>query len=376
MSLKLLLFDMDGVLLAPGGYHQSLRASVKRNGILLGAPNTDLTEDQIARFEALNITNEWDSVAICAALTLVHLWQMDPNIRLDGLRPPKQPITLETPDFDPFLMTLPDGGHLPGKTSYRFLCNQYSWLNPNQREHLWSILANCRDIYHSLTLPAHQETVLGSRTFQEYYQLTPQLNTESYLLMYDRPIMTDRKFNALQKWREDPNHIAGIMTNRPSSTPPEYLSAPEAELGIKLIGLRDLPYIGSGILGWFAVNNCQLPDHHLLKPNPVHALSLIQHCLGTSLGESLQSAVALWKNQGTNSNWDELDQAKIVVFEDSVKGLRSVETACELLKKNGLSIDLTLVGVSDNPIKRQALEEQTPNLIKSINEIDWQAISS
>lgn len=376
MSLKLLLFDMDGVLLEPNGYHQSLRASVKRNGVLLGAPNTNLTEDQIARFEALNITNEWDSVAICAALTLMHIWQFDPYIRLDGFRPPGLPITQESPNFDSFLTKLPDGGHLPGKTSYHFLCDKNPWLNPSQQAHLWSILANCRDIYQSPTLPAHQETVLGSPTFQDHYRLPPQLNTESYLLKYDRPILTERQILSLRKWQEDPNHMAGILTNRPSSTPPEYLSSPEAELGINLIGLQDLPYIGSGILGWFAVNQCQLSDHHFLKPNLVHALTLIQRCLGNSLIESLASAVALWKKQGSRSDWEKLDQSRIVVFEDSVKGLISAVSACELLKEQGLSIDLKLIGVSDNSIKRKVLREVTPNLIRNINEIDWQAISS
>lgn len=170
--------------------------------------------------------------------------------------------------------------------------------------------------------------------------------------------------------------MAGILTNRPSSTPPEYLSSPEAELGINLIGLQDLPYIGSGILGWFAVNQCQLSDHHFLKPNLVHALTLIQRCLGNSLIESLASAVALWKKQGSRSDWEKLDQSRIVVFEDSVKGLISAVSACELLKEQGLSIDLKLIGVSDNSIKRKVLREVTPNLIRNINEIDWQAISS
>jgi hypothetical protein len=376
MSFEFLLFDMDGVLLEPGGYHQSLRASVKRNGVLLGAPHTDLTEDEIAKFEALNITNEWDSVAICAALTLLHIWKIDPNIRLNSMQLTGQPVTLESPNFDSFLTKLLDGGHLPGETSYQFICNENSWLDPDQREHLWSILANCRDIYQSPTLPAHQETVLGSHTFHVHYKLTPKLNTESYLLKYDRPIMTDGQFIALNKWRENPNHIAGILTNRPSSTPSEYLSAPEAELGIELIGLQDLPYIGSGILGWYAVNHCQLPAHQFLKPNPVHTLTLLQRCLGNPLRESLASAVALWKKQGSRTDWEKLDQSRIVVFEDSIKGLISAKTACELLKDQGLNVELILIGVSNNTSKREVLRKVTPNLISNIKEIDWQAISS
>jgi hypothetical protein len=77
--------------------------------------------------------------------------------------------------------------------------------------------------------------------------------------------MTDQQYILLREWLKLPNHKAGILTNRPSRSPDGYLSSPEAELGMALIGLEDLPYVGSGILAWFAVNNCQLPDHALTQ---------------------------------------------------------------------------------------------------------------
>ena len=369
--MKLILFDMDGVLLEPGGYHQALRDSVRRIGQAIGAPNTDLTEEQIARFEALNITNEWDSVAICAALTLCHIWHYDANIRFDGLKVLQPKITADAPDFDEFLFTMPDGGPRPGKTTFDFLKEHYQWKNPDQLAHLEKILLNCRDIYTSPTLPIHQEAVIGSTRFEIYFNLEPQLETESYLMKYDRPILTVGQYTALRDWLSHPSHQAGIMTNRLSRSPSGYLNSPEAELGVELIGMADLPCIGSGILGWYAVEKKKFPDHALHKPNPMHALALMQCCLGQEVLEALNIADLLLLGDRNLADWQALDGAEIVIFEDSVKGLMSVQSACTLLVELGLQITLTMIGVSNNPIKRAALEQNASYIIKDINQISW-----
>lgn len=370
------LFDMDGVLLEPGGYQKALINSVRRIGQALGAPNTTITKDQIARFEALNITNEWDTLAICAALTLVHLWKITSDLRLDMLNPKVSPLTNKSPDFDTFLMAISDGGHQPGETAYHYLINHHPWLDADQRAYLAKILENCSDIFQSLTLPAHQETVLGSKIFEAHYKIKAQGNIDSFLAKYDKPILTEDKSAELRKWLNYSNHHAGILTNRPSCNPPGYLSSPEAEMGIEIVGLTDLPYVGSGILGWFAVNYCQLPDYLLLKPNPVHALTLLQRCLGRSLTDSLHASVALWQGSGDLSDWEAFDKAKIVIFEDSTKGLLSGKAACDLINNMGFGIDLTLIGIAQNSIKLTALNQVSSYNIDNINQINWFEIKS
>ena len=52
MSQKILLFDMDGVLLEPGGYHKALTETVRLIGESLGYKNVELTPADIAAFEA------------------------------------------------------------------------------------------------------------------------------------------------------------------------------------------------------------------------------------------------------------------------------------------------------------------------------------
>jgi phosphoglycolate phosphatase-like HAD superfamily hydrolase len=375
MALKLLLFDMDGVLLEPKGYHTALRVSVQRIGQALGMPNLDLTEDQIAKFEALNITNEWDSLAICAAFMLVHIWQVDPSIRLNGQKPPAR-YNGQWLNFQEYLSSLPDGGDLPGKTTLTHLIKRYTGLTIDQIMHLRLILESCRDIYTSPTLPNHQETVLGSSTFQSHYGLEPQLDTESFLLLYDRPTMSTQQHQALLEWLGNPNHRAGIMTNRPSRTPAGYLSSPEAELGIENIGLSNLPYIGSGLLGWFASNHSDLPDHMLLKPHPVHALALMQGCLGRTSSEALTIAYSFWQTGEPTSHWDELAAANIAVFEDSAKGLISAITACQLLNKVGLAVELITLGVSRNPIKLSSLAPYATFTLEHINQLQWNKLFS
>ena len=371
MSKRFLLFDMDGVLLEPGGYHEALVNSVERIGKALGAPNTTISSEQIARFEVLNITNEWDTLAICTALTLIHLWQISKTIRLDGTLTEASPITKEPPDFDTFLNAIGTGGDLPGEVALQYLIKKHPWLSTDQLDHLGDLLTKCRDIYHSLTLPAHQETVLGSRTFEAHYNLKSQMNLESFLTKYDRPILTEQQYQNFREWLDHPDHHAGIMTNRPSRNPPGFLSSPEAELGIELIGFNDLPYVGSGILGWFAACHSQNQDFLFLKPNPVHTLTLLQRCLGKPMIESLQTAVSLWEGSGAFSDWEALDNGKVVIFEDSVKGLLSGQAACRLINALGIEIDYTLVGIAQNQMKINALAQVSTYNFNTINQINW-----
>ena len=65
--MELLIFDMDGVLLEPLGYHHALRETVRLAGETCGFSDVQLSAEQIARFEALGISSEWHSSALCMA---------------------------------------------------------------------------------------------------------------------------------------------------------------------------------------------------------------------------------------------------------------------------------------------------------------------
>lgn len=367
----LILFDMDGVLLNAKGYHKSLQKSVQLAGKALGMPSVDITEDHIAKFEALNITNEWDSIAICAALIMLHVWQYDPNVRLDRSFQINPTISSDPVDFDYFLDNFRLTGDLPGKSALSWIQQNTSELDKSQMDHLVAILENCRDIFVSLTLPIHQEMVLGSQLFNQTYHLAPQLQTESYLSKFDQATMLPSVRKGLLDWLRAEEHTAGILTNRPSLTPSPTFSSPEAELGAEIAGIDHLPILGSGMLSWFAETHCGLPGHTFLKPNPVHSLALMQKCYGLTSEQSLRLSLDLWLGKDEPEEWDKFHQSKIIVFEDSIKGLMSAKNAQKLLADIGIMIELVLIGVGNNPIKTKKFLGLADQIISDINEMNW-----
>lgn len=374
MTQRIILFDMDGVLLIPGGYREALKASVLRIGRALGLPSADLTDNHIARFEALSVTNEWDTLAICTALILLKVWQSNPRVRLNSLTPNNEIFSKQPPQYDEFLDTFSNISSLPSCSAYEKIIQEYPLLDQEHKTYLRKILFNARDIFKSPILRYHQETVLGSQVFRDNYRLESLLGVKSYLLEYDQPALTSQRNKSLRTWLSQEGHKAGIMTNRPSGTPPGYLSSPEAELGAKLAEMGDLPLLGSGLLAWFAVSQCQLPEHILLKPNPVHALALMQMCYAKPVSEALQLAYHLWKGWGDKKDWMKLNNATVIIFEDAVKGLEAGLNARSLLAKNLIDLDLKLIGISDNPIKKSALERVADQVFANINEIDWNSL--
>jgi hypothetical protein len=371
MENNYILFDMDGVLLSARGYHEALKASIRTIGFSLGLSNIFLSDDQIAHFEAHNVTNEWDTLAICSALMLVHCWEEDGSIRLRNiLKKPAENIET-SPDFDAFLRIFAIEGDLPFQAALKTILEVNPWLNSSQKAYLTEILDSSRDIYSSPTLPIQQEYILGSELFQEHYQLIPKFDLESYLQKYDHPLLSPSLRKSLEDWLGRPNNFAGIMTNRQSQSPKGYLSSPEAELGIKKVGIDGLPYIGSGFLGWFAVNELGLPAYSLLKPNPVHALSVLRRCIEEDTIQALKISSELWRGTAAVKDWMSFNNASITVYEDSAKGLLSARAAQSLLANLGIDVDLKLIGVSQIPVKIDALEEIADKVINSINETTW-----
>ena len=138
--------------------------------------------------------------------------------------------------------------------------------------------------------------------------------------------------------------------------------------------MEHLPLLGSGMLAWFASAQCGLPDHTFYKPNPIHALALMQLCWGLSVEDALIKAYELWQGEGNRGDWVTFDDSEVVVFEDSVKGLQSVRSAQALLAREKVKINIKLIGVSANPIKRAELEKIADWVYTDINQVDWEAL--
>jgi len=371
--MNILLFDMDGVLLEPYGYHRALVETVNRIAQALGFGELHLTADQIAAFESAGVYSEWDSAAICAALLLQAAWQVDPRLRLP-LTPthqPSRPLDLPAPDFSAFARRLgePQLNELrPLQRAERLLLKQnhlssaspsetssFSPSNGQERE-LVAILRNARAAQDSLTHCTFQELVLGSQEFTRLYQRPAYLDTASYLLQFDRPLLEEAQAAELQEWSARPGNRLVIFTSRPSNPLPGVFSTPEAELGAQRVSLQGVPLVGLGGLTWLAQQR-GLPAQSLVKPSPVHVLAALGLGLEISLPVALQLAAGLALDDRPDESWRALSGARLSVFEDNIVGLQSAQAARDMLWKIGISLKLELYGISPQPLKAAALQK-------------------
>ena len=356
--MNILLFDMDGVLLEARAYHQALREVVESIGRALGFRQVDLAQEDIHCFESVGVTSEWDSSAICYALMLEQVWDLEPQ-RILPTEPPLPHVEshdLAVPDFRAFfrLLDTERSATVPSLADAERLLLGRRDHSSTQVETLQGILRNARQIDGSLTHRLFQELILGSRVFAELYGLEASKASDGYLLTLDVPALDNLQTEQLLGWLAKDDHFAAIFTNRPSKPLGGYFDTPEAELGLKLVGLEGVPVVGHGSLAWMT-EKCGLPMDTLLKPSPVHALTAMRCALGEDVELALQSSVSLVLDGVSGEGWSVLDGAQVVVFEDAAKGLQSAHAARERLYQEGISIDLILRGVSPDENKAYAL---------------------
>jgi phosphoglycolate phosphatase-like HAD superfamily hydrolase len=358
--MKILLLDMDGVLVHARAYHRALQDTVSLIGKALGYQNVALTQDVIELIESVGVTSEWDSSAICSALMMQRVWQEFPFIFLHSDPPlPEVPRhSLQPPDFKAFYSSpaMSSMSELSGLVrAERILLSDDRGHNPSQVEALRSLLQGARSIKGSITHRLFQEFVLGSDIFNTFYGLQPYLQVEGYLLVDDESTLSLKMHSQLLDWLNEPEHVVAIFTNRPSKPLQGYIDTPEAELGLKAIGLEGLPLVGHGGLAWLAERRGMVSEA-LLKPSAVHVLAGLAHASGLSLQESLELSASLALEGREDLIWQNLEGSDVYVIEDSIKGLHSGKSARELLLDMGIRINLHLVGVSKSINKQQALK--------------------
>jgi beta-phosphoglucomutase-like phosphatase (HAD superfamily) len=358
--MNIFLFDMDGVLLESHGYHLALQETIRRMARALGFVNATLTADDIAAFEAGGITCEWDEAAICAALMLEKVWLDEPGKTLpESLAATALPINTgkrPLPDFNSLagLFSTPDMLPLhPLERAGRFFLRK-TGRSDAQEQILHDLILSARLAEISLTHRTFQELVLGSAEFGRTYDLPDELESESYLLTYDRSNLTLEESARLWDWMFEPDHGAAVITSRPSHPPAGIFSTPEAELGAKLVGLEGIPILGWGGMCWLGLQTHQNPQN-FLKPSPVHALAGMRVAQGETQEVALAGAVELLRLTATASLWKQFEGAHVIVFEDTPGGIKSLQAAREVLAAVGITIHIHCHGIARNPVKREAL---------------------
>jgi len=352
----ILLFDMDGVLLEPRGYHRALQETVRRIGESLGFKNPRLSQQEIFAFEAAGITSEWDSAAIILGLMMREIWQTKPEMNPPDTLPPTPTgsRTRQPPDWRAFLTKLDkreETQRTPRERAAEFL---KKGLSSGKQEMIEDLVAGAHEARRSITHRTFQEFVLGSETFDKVYQLRPQFNCRGYLEQFDRPLLSSQSSQKLSNWISIEGQSSAVLTNRPSRPLEEHFGTPEAEMGAALVGLEDLPIIGHGEMAWLA-EQCEQPLDDIRKPSPVHTLAALLVSLGTPKLQALLASQELVYDKHAGEIWEELHQSRVYVFEDTPPGFQSARSAQKILDRAGFELDLSLIGIAADEEKGTAL---------------------
>lgn len=369
--MKVLMFDMDGVLIEPRGYHRALAETVRILAKTLGYQNIDLSDRDIEVFELAGATSEWDSAAICAALLVKDVWKVNPDACLPTSPPlPDLPAhDLPSPDFQSFFRSLAQDEmeDLPVLLrAERALLSGRKKIGGQQASVITRLLRGARLIEGSLSHRLFQELVLGSQAFRSTYGLEPILAEQSYLRRYDRPKLSAGSRRALLAWMDRPDQQAAVFTTRPSRPRPDRPGSPEAELGLAFLGIEALPMVALGELSWIAEKWAMEPDS-LHKPSPMHALIALRIALGDTLEAAASRSLPVAGGEGRASQWRELAGAEVCVFEDSISGLHSARAARDMLALQGVHLNLRMMGISHREGKRGALAEAGADVFQDIN---------
>jgi phosphoglycolate phosphatase-like HAD superfamily hydrolase len=357
--MDLFIFDMDGVLLKPHGYHRALKETVRQAGISTGFGEVVLSDTQIAQFEAVGVSSEWHSSALCMAVMV-----LEKQKGFDRKNNQSQPVVLDLKNLLAAIDVRPK--HEPTISRGLEAIEELAAISRVPPDHACLLVAQSESIQYSPTMKWFQELVLGSVSYTSTYQMDPQFETESYLELYDEPLLFKSQTEWILQWIEKPDHGAAIMTRRPSRGALEFADAPDADIGAALVGLERLPRVGYGELHWMAAQTGREVGD-LSKPAWEHALIAILAASGWPLEKALTYAgkpMVEWELLDLL----DLDKSTFTVFEDTPGGMISVQKAGDLLNDMGLSVNVRKFGIAKELSKQSALSAQGAIVFPDINQ--------
>ncbi|MBP6179140.1 MAG: hypothetical protein KA480_12500 [Anaerolineales bacterium] len=339
---RIILLDIDGVLVQPGGYRAALRATVKR---FIG--EYVIEEDVPVSMEKRGISSEWDMSPLIIAAYWEDVLSRQPmeNLSDDPVlageqiqrqRKVEEPKHLAIPAFD-----LMDGQY-PVDAAYEQGC--FASIPSELRKNL---MTESRDVYKSHTFRTFQHFTLGSETFESTYQLSAEFDAESSLLAVDRSNISDEIRGRLNH----PDHHLAAFTARPSGIPVGINEsslgyAPEAELALDLVGMNDIPLMAFGKLEYIAAQHGLMPST-LVKPSPFQALAATLAAWTRDELSALHAAYDWHRAGKLNSKFAELPKDfELIVVEDTMGGIRSVRTAGEIFRQAGFDVTVRTLGLT------------------------------
>lgn len=344
---KVILLDIDGVLVDHGGYRAALHATLNHFSGLMGLAQFDFPEEKLAELEKRGIFSEWDMVPLLLGAIWNDILFHYPNLALPpDLSSAAVEIGRNVNGYRPRELVIPEfemiSGQYPAEAALKN--GQFPFIPINLRTNL---LSQSRNINFSHTMRLFQHFSLGSRVFSQTYKLPAEVETESLLLTHDRSNINDKIRAKLCR----PNIHLAALTARPSAPPREINDlysgyAPEAEVALELVGLSNIPLIGFGKLEYLASQR-GLDVRSFLKPSPVHALAAITAAITGDEWAGLQSAGDWFQTGQIKGALASLPRAfELFVVEDTLGGIRSTLEAGEILRRSGLDVQTRALGMT------------------------------
>lgn len=386
--MNVLLFDVDGVLVADRAYRLGVIATLDYFGSLMGLRPPVIDEAAIETFHAHGYTNEWDICPFGVGVMLIEALTRLPDARLTAASPIGLAAQLKTDYFDrmPFVRYLDRSDHVQGTPSARAAAvllpaADQLILRDDARAvvqaALRDLLTDPYDIARTETTQVFQEHVLGSAAYEETYHLRPRFDLPSLLYTADRPLLNADHRRRLDDWTQADRARICVYTARPSLPPSDsYASlvhrpagfSPEAELAVQLVDLPDYPLIAMGRMQWLAQQTDQRVEA-LTKPAPVQALAAIGAAMSRQEAASLMSAFQLASRRTLIEPLAALrgEAPDVWVIEDATLGLQAARGAIELLRAVGIQARLHGIGVSAGGPKTEALKPFCETLVPDVN---------
>lgn len=344
---KVILLDIDGVLVHHGGYRAALHATLNHFAGLMGLTHFDFPEEKLAELEKRGIFSEWDMIPLLLATLWNDILAHRPGLSLPAdLSSAAAEIGRNINGYIPRELIIPEfefiAGQYPAEAALQHGC--FPFIPMDLRV---NILSQSRNIKLSQTMRLFQHYSLGSRVFSETYELPAEVETESLLHTHDRSNINDEiRAKLLQ-----PNiHLAGL-TARPSAPPREvddshFGYAPEAEIALELVGLANIPLIAFGKLEYLAAQR-GFDAGMLIKPSPVHALAATAAALTGDEWAGLQSAGDWFQTGELKGVFADLPRAfELFVVEDTLGGIRSTQAAGKAFQQAGFDVTVHTIGLT------------------------------
>jgi hypothetical protein len=393
LETNICLFDVDGVLVQPGGYRAAVRATLEYFLGRMGLVHLTPGEEIPVLFESMGVTSEWDMVPITLAVVMNSICvENEPDQPLHSLtsfldwaKALNSDLPVDLAVEIRRLAPAFQGAEIPAEA---ILQNVSSGSDREFLPHLTiallnEILGNSRDINISQVTKVFQNIVLGSADYKTVYGQPAEFERSSCLKEYDRVLIEPGVYSRLRQQRLDGNLFYAAYTARPSLPPKEVNIdvrgfSPEAEQGLVLVDPQLMPLIGYGRLRYLA-DQVGVKADAILKPAPVQALAALAAAITGEEWLSLQWAWQVFSSYGGDHDafatgaqrselWRRLPSSfALHVFEDSSIGITAGRRAADILCETGLNVEFHAWGIAEDEGKRQALLAVGAEIFPDVN---------